>query len=74
MPIDIYVPVGAVIGIYAQENGQGMVFEPQDDDETPPPAPPKGPKVVTGKVDKSSVNPVADIGKGKSKPSLRVIK
>jgi stringent starvation protein B len=32
---DVYVPVGAVIGIYARENGQGMVFEPED--ATPPP-------------------------------------
>ena len=34
---DIYVPVNAVIGIYARENGQGMVFEPEEDvDPTPP--------------------------------------
>ncbi|MFK3772885.1 ClpXP protease specificity-enhancing factor [Pseudomonas sp. NPDC089406] len=31
----LYVPAGAIMGIYARENGQGMVFElepPQDDD------------------------------------------
>jgi stringent starvation protein B len=33
---DIFVPVSAVIGIYARENGQGMVFEPEEDQETPP--------------------------------------
>ncbi len=27
---DIYVPVGAVLGIYARENGRGMMFEPED--------------------------------------------
>ena len=32
---DVYVPVTAVVGIYARENGQGMVFEPED--ATPPP-------------------------------------
>lgn len=32
----IYIPTPAVIAIYAMENGQGMVFN-QDDDETPPP-------------------------------------
>ena len=74
MPIDIYVPVGAVVGIYAQENGQGMVFEPEDDSEPPPPVPPKGPKAVKTKSDKPSVNSVTDIGAGKSKPSLRVVK
>jgi len=33
--IDILVPVGAVLGIYARENGQGMVFEPESA-RTPP--------------------------------------
>ena len=27
---DIYVPVGAVMGIYARENGQGMVFDAEE--------------------------------------------
>lgn len=38
--MDIYVPVSAVVGIYARENGQGMVFEPEEapppPDDTPP--------------------------------------
>ncbi len=34
---DIYVPVAAVIGIYARENGQGMVFEPEAEHEPTPP-------------------------------------
>ncbi|MDR2307006.1 MAG: ClpXP protease specificity-enhancing factor [Paucimonas sp.] len=31
----LYVPIGAILGIYARENGQGMVFElePPFDDE-----------------------------------------
>ena len=44
---DIYVPIPAVVGIYARENGQGMVFEPEEStpppDEPPPdPIKPKG--------------------------------
>ena len=35
---DIYVPIMAVVGIYARENGQGMVFEPEE-----PIGPPDGP-------------------------------
>jgi stringent starvation protein B len=35
------IPVAAVLGIYARETGQGMLF-PADDD-TPPPAPPTAP-------------------------------
>jgi len=37
---DIYVPIAAVVGIYARENGQGRVFEPEEStgpsDEPPP--------------------------------------
>lgn len=58
IPTDIYVPCTAVLGIYARENGQGMMFEPEP--EAPPP-----PKA------KSKV-PV-DISADK-KPSLRVVK
>lgn len=36
VPTDIYVPCAAVFSIYARENGQGMIFEP----EAPSPAPP----------------------------------
>ena len=43
---DVFVPVNAVIGIYARENGQGMVFEPEDGGDTTPPddQPPEPPK------------------------------
>ncbi len=38
---DIYVPITAVVGIYARENGQGMVFEAEE--STPPPDQPPDP-------------------------------
>jgi stringent starvation protein B len=39
----IRVPVQAVLALYAQENGQGMMF-PAEGGDTPPPAPdPEGP-------------------------------
>jgi stringent starvation protein B len=34
-PFDIIVPVGAVIGIFAKETGQGLVFQPGE--HSPPP-------------------------------------
>jgi stringent starvation protein B len=47
VPHSLYVPISAILGIYARENGQGMVFDlelPMDDeedidpdDDTPPP-------------------------------------
>lgn len=67
VPTDIALPVESVLGIYARENGQGMVFQREepavalapvhnrdddsDGDDTPPPAGPSG-----------------------SRPSLRVVK
>lgn len=34
---DIYVPVQAVMAIYAKENGRGMVFSEDDEEIEPPP-------------------------------------
>jgi len=58
---DVSVPIVAVLGIYARETGQGMIFSEAD---TPPqpPAPPSEPAPAT-------------TGEGKrSKPTLKVIK
>jgi len=38
---DVYVPVTAVIGIYARENGQGMVFDPEEPPQPPDDTPPE---------------------------------
>ncbi|MEP5568486.1 MAG: ClpXP protease specificity-enhancing factor [Halioglobus sp.] len=46
---DIFVPVNAVIGIYARENGQGMVFEPEEEGETPPDDTPPEPHKPEGR-------------------------
>lgn len=65
IPTPVYVPVGSVMGIYARENGQGMVFEPEKTQPQPPlpPAP----------------QPIGSAGKSTSKetakrPTLRVVK
>ena len=73
MPIDIYLPVGAVMGIYTQENGQGMVFEPEDPEDEPP-EPPKGPQAISADRQKKSKKSSTKPSKGKAKPSLRVVK
>ena len=39
LPTDIWVPYVGVLGIYAKENGQGMIFEPEPDLEPEPPEP-----------------------------------
>ncbi|WNW11702.1 ClpXP protease specificity-enhancing factor [Pseudomonas sp. DTU_2021_1001937_2_SI_NGA_ILE_001] len=56
VPHTLYVPVGAILGIYARENGQGMVFDLEpaleerdveeidmDDDNSPPDSEPPRP-------------------------------
>ena len=42
---DVYVPISAVVGIYARENGQGMVFEPEEVAEPPDDTPPEPDKI-----------------------------
>lgn len=44
--MDLHVPLPALLGIYARENGRGMMFEPETDPApTPPdPAPAEGGK------------------------------
>ena len=37
---DVFVPISAVVGIYARENGQGMVFDPEEAAEPPDDTPP----------------------------------
>ena len=68
IPMDIHVPVAAVMGIYTKENGQGMMFEVEEPPEpTDEPPKGKGPKLVSNK-DKEASPSSAE------KPSLRVVK
>lgn len=66
IPMDIFAPMQSVLGIYARENGQGMMFEPEIE-TSPPTEPPKGPgpKLVSSKKTDTS---------NAEKPSLRVVK
>jgi len=59
-PTDIFVPIEAVLAIYAKENGQGMMFTDE----------PQGPGSPDDGSDSDS-----DSGSGsKDKPKLRVVK
>lgn len=64
-PTDVLVPVGSVIGIYARENGQGMVFEPED---PPPPEGPDDKGPAPGPGDRNGPR------NGGGRPSLKVVK
>lgn len=61
VPMDIYVPCYAILGIYARENGQGMMFDP----ELPPePEPDKAVKE----------SKKAETAPSEKRPSLRIVK
>jgi stringent starvation protein B len=66
IPTRVYVPTSAIMGIYARENGQGMIF---DQDTPPPVTPPTGPG---GKSDNSAGKDGAV--RQPPRPSLRVVK
>ena len=67
IPKRVYVPISAVMGIYAKENGQGMVFDPEANLPNPPsPAGAEGSPERRKSGSKSS-SPA-------KKPSLRVVK
>ena len=70
VPMSIYVPAMAIMGIYTKENGEGMFFgnEPgiPGPEDTPPPP---GPKPAETK------KPASDGSrKNSGRPSLRVVK
>lgn len=62
VPMDVFVPVAAVMGIYARENGKGMVFDLNEEVDPDPELPP------TKKTSKPThIN-------DKKKPGLKVVK
>jgi stringent starvation protein B len=65
------IPIDAVLGIYARETGQGMVFG--DDDSAPPDSPPpsNGSPPPSGA---TSGSPAPGAPSGARKPKLTVIK
>jgi stringent starvation protein B len=71
-PFSIFSPIGAVLALYASENGEGMAFEAEDfDDDTPPDGTDDaGPKSVPNNV--SSMKKASN--KSKKRPSLKVVK
>lgn len=67
MPINLYLPTSSILGIYAQENGKGMMFEAEESTEPPP----VSPTIVKRKIKPKSHSTEST---SKAKPSLRVVK
>ena len=59
VPVNVLIPMNSVVGIYARENGQGMVFDSEDN---PVPEPPSTDPTPRGGSD------------GDKRPSLKVVK
>lgn len=70
IPSSVFVPMHAVLGIYARENGQGMMFDREDQiEETAPRSLSMIHTLVSSKTAKD-----IPISKQHAKPSLRVVK
>lgn len=67
IPRSVLVPMPALLGIYARENGQGMMFEgaPEPDAPGPKPAPEESSPDAGAKVGSSAAH---------KKPALRIVK
>lgn len=48
-PFEVEIPPGAVLALYARENGQGMLFGEVEEPEPPPDDPDDGPDSGNGK-------------------------
>ena len=69
-PRDIYIPMAAILGIYARENGQGMAFE-QEDDDLPPEG---GDDTTRERGAQSPTNAPTPLRPNGGRPSLKVVK
>jgi stringent starvation protein B len=69
IPMRVFVPIVAIMGIYAKENGQGMIFELGGDH--PRPLPPAG---AATDADSGQSGGSKKEKPASSRPSLRVVK
>lgn len=71
-PYNIYAPITAVLALYANENGEGLSFDLEPFDDTPPENPPPA---IIDSVDIGSKKPNSPSNNKKSKrPALKVVK
>ncbi|MDG2420259.1 MAG: ClpXP protease specificity-enhancing factor [Gammaproteobacteria bacterium] len=66
IPKHVFVPIEAIMGIYAKENGQGMMFDLENDGSDP--SDPEGPDEPPDSSSEDSV------GSNNKKPSLKLVK
>lgn len=74
IPQDIYIPMGAVLAIYARENGDGIMFEPEKVYEELDHANQDQPLGFEQAVDKAQSIEKTKTTEKKSKSHLRIVK
>ena len=70
-PMNMFVPIQAVVAVYAKENGRGLFFE-QDGDIFPPPRFPR--KELIDRANRSENSGKESQTAKKAKPALRIVK
>lgn len=76
-PFSLFAPIGAVLALYANETGEGMMFDAEEadntpPDDTPPDAPISSDLTTVDSTNKSSSKKAK--GSSKKPPSLKVVK
>ena len=72
-PFSIYAPIAAVLALYANENGEGMMFEVETGDDTPPEDTPPEDKLALSSVEKQQKAPQKK-KKSAKRPALKIVK
>lgn len=67
---NVYIPLGAILAVYAKENGRGMIFAEEDEQTFPPTD--KDEESSNSKGDKGTGSPAGK--KTKGKPNLTIVK
>lgn len=81
-PYSIYAPLGAVLALYANENGEGMMFEAEEIESAPPEsAPQKSAQLKSAPLDDNASDTEKKATKDKEKnkkskkpPALKIVK
>lgn len=71
-PFNIYAPIGAVLALYASENGEGLSFDLEPFDDTPPEDPP--PTMIESVDTNGKKSGENNKSKKSKRPSLKVVK
>ena len=73
-PFTIYSPMGSVLALYASETGEGMSFEEEPFDGTPPDEPDDQPPSPKSVPDSNLTSVKKASNKTKKRPTLKVVK